>query len=304
MIALIIVLAVLLIIVGVILIVSLKKKAEIQQKNNKLDSDNRSLQSMNSILESHNKELKSEKDNLVAQLGAIPVTIKDEVVAHRVLEEKIAELKQKAEALQLDEQQRKEAIATLDALATQYKEQNTLLEDQHNHLLQSIRDARKIISDIENNEFGYKLAGVNDKDRNLILILEDIAEKYNFIADDIKLISWKRVWLPRIQSIVKECGADGVMGIYKITIKKGDDLFNYIGKATNIKDRWYNHLGKMCGKENTGNETLYKKVTVNDLVDDDVEIYFSILEIVTDKNLLDETEHKWIATLGDLNIKA
>ena len=105
------------------------------------------------------------------------------------------------------------------------KDENTKLESEHARLLQSIKDARKIISDIENNEFGYKLSGVNDKEKNLILILEEIADKYSFIAEDIRAISWKRVWLPRIQSIVKECNADGVMGIYKITIK---NIFHFI----------------------------------------------------------------------------
>ena len=62
--------------------------------------------------------------------------------------------------------------------------------------------------------------------------------------------------MPKLQDAGKNEGVAGP-GIYRLVLKENEDV-SYVGMATNIKDRWYQHAKKMLGIDAKGNEKLYK----------------------------------------------
>ena len=72
-------------------------------------------------------------------------------------------------------------------------------------------------------------------------------------------------------------------GIYRLVLKE-DETVCYVGQAVNIKDRWYEHIKKMIGADNKGNERVY------DYRPD--EFYWTVLE--EECNDLNSAERYWI----------
>ena len=155
-------------------------------------------------------------------------------------------------------------------------EKLALLKDTHSAAL---RESRGKDRDAE----GLKLDG---KGSRLVELIGRIEEDYPELRGDLEGIAWKKVWLPKMQELVKKVGAE-VSGIYKLTLKENEELV-YIGQAVNIKERRYQHAKKLLGVLNKGNEKLYG----GDWRPDD--FWWEILEVGSGKEWLDSHERYWI----------
>lgn len=114
-------------------------------------------------------------------------------------------------------------------------------------------------------------------------------------------IEWKRIWLPKLQDVVKLYDLSGACGIYKLTLKS-DESKVYIGQAVDIKARWYQHAKKMIGAEVSGNEKLYEMVKSPE------DVFWEVVERDVPQESLNEKEHYWIdfykSNVVGMNIKA
>lgn len=145
---------------------------------------------------------------------------------------------------------------------------------------------------------GREGISLDGKDKKLINLIDEIEDGYPELRGDLEGIAWKKVWLPKMQELVKRIGAE-VSGIYKLTLKKDEGLV-YVGQAVNVKERRYQHAKKLIGVVSKGNEKLYG----GDWKPDD--FWWEVLEIGEGKKWLDEHERYWIEyfdATGGLNKK-
>lgn len=127
-------------------------------------------------------------------------------------------------------------------------------------------------------------------EQRLIELIDEVVSMYPDLASDLNTIKWKKIWLPKVQGIVGQEKLDGKMGIYRLVLKE-DEGVCYVGQAVNIKERWYQHIRKMLGVDNKGNEKLYK-------YGDPGLFVWEVVEEVGDRGKLDERERYWIEFYG------
>lgn len=145
---------------------------------------------------------------------------------------------------------------------------------------------------------GREGINLDAKSRKLVELIEEIEESYPELRGDLEGIAWKKVWLPKMQDLVKRVGAE-VSGIYKLTLKEDEGLV-YIGQAVNVKERWYQHAKKLIGVMGKGGEKLYGGNWKPD------DFWWEVLETGEGKKWLDEHERYWIEyfdATGGLNKK-
>lgn len=111
---------------------------------------------------------------------------------------------------------------------------------------------------------------LNSKEQKLVELLRELSDLYPELRVDFANIEWKKIWMPQLQNL----GAiiDMQRGIYRLILKEGlrDPIkikdsegvekvlpVCYVGQATDIKDRWYQHVKKMIGVMPKGNEKVY-----------------------------------------------
>lgn len=115
-----------------------------------------------------------------------------------------------------------------------------------------------------------------------------------------KLIWSALVQRPTTEMIKRVTGGKAISGIYKITyIPTGEA---YIGKTTDIKTRWQNHIGTAIGLEKAASSTLHTHMARHGIQN----YTFEILEEV-EKDKLGEREKFYIelyGTVEQLNMKA
>ena len=147
---------------------------------------------------------------------------------------------------------------------------------------------RKRLAILNQEEIEDKLwdYSITPKEQELISILERIKNDYPELKLDISTIEWRKVWMPKVQDLSNSKGLER-KGIYRLVLKS-DPGVCYVGQATNIKDRWYQHIKKMVGVDFKGNEKLY-----NYRPED---FYWSVIEF--DPQNLNESEHYWIEYYG------
>lgn len=125
-------------------------------------------------------------------------------------------------------------------------------------------------------------------DKNLNDIVVKLQNDYPELRADFGAILWRKIWMPKIQSLVKLYGLDGKRGIYRIRcLVEGKENVCYIGQAQNIKERWYTHIKKMVGAEVCGNEKIYKTGLTPDCFE------WEVLQEVKEGRM-DEVERYWI----------
>lgn len=127
-------------------------------------------------------------------------------------------------------------------------------------------------------------------EQRLIELIDEVVAMYPDLASDLNTIKWKKIWLPKVQGIVGQEKLDGKMGIYRLVLKE-DEGVCYVGQAVNIKERWYQHIRKMLGVDNKGNEKLYK-------YGDPGLFVWEVVEEVKERGKLDERERYWIEFYG------
>lgn len=170
------------------------------------------------------------------------------------------------------------------------------LEQEKQNTLAAIADLQRQYKAVEQNKpLGEQLKYANPNEERLVELLNEIKLNYPALSQDLSKIEWSKVWLPKMQKMCKEIGADR-RGIYCISWEHEGQVDKYYGQAQNIKDRWYTHAKKFIGVEPAGNELLYNcGATIT-------ELWWDVInqnEIVDD---LDARESDYIP-LGSLNRK-
>lgn len=212
-------------------------KKEINQLNNFINKNNLSternkgLQEKNQLLVEQfekNKEKIVEEDNELDRKRKLADEMIDRRDAARLekesIEKEIEELRRQIDELKKEANDWKEI----------YRSQRSLEDENRARLV------------------------IGEREKKLIEQLREIKEMYPDLAVDLSKIEWSKVWLPKVQEMCGKLGLDGkISGIYKLVLIE-DNKKCYIGQATDIKDRWYQHIKKMVGADKRGNEKLYE----------------------------------------------
>ena len=151
-------------------------------------------------------------------------------------------------------------------------------------LMKEVNDAklinRQCLMSAEENKKGWFSFRVSEREQRLISTIAEISNLYPELKKELATIEWKKVWLPQVQSWSSSINT---RGIYRLVLKE-DGAVCYVGQAVNIKDRWYEHIKKMIGADNKGNERVY------DYRPD--EFYWTVVE--EECNDLNSAERYWI----------
>lgn len=94
---------------------------------------------------------------------------------------------------------------------------------------------------------------------------------------------------PGIERVIRNEGAAGVSGIYRIYRKEGEREISYVGQAVDIGERWKTHAKRAWGVDDTGRIVLYREMMRTGIE----EWKWEILEVVEDNALLSEREVYW-----------
>lgn len=137
---------------------------------------------------------------------------------------------------------------------------------------------------------------LSNNDKKVLSLINDIIMNYPSMSEDLRRIAWSKIWLPKMQEVAS--GANGVSGIYKLSVI-GSEACCYVGQATDIKTRWYNHAKKMVGIEKSGNERLYNKVNSPSAVRwEIIDVVPEDINKVDQGKWLNEHERYWIDFYG------
>lgn len=147
-----------------------------------------------------------------------------------------------------------EKLNCYQELETKTAELNRLIEDQkvlHKESMQ--RDAEENLVNAN-----QKVLSISPNERRIIELINEIVDLYPILKEDLLGIAWKKVWLPKMQDMVSSLGlmSESVAGIYRLSVVDNENI-NYVGQATDIKNRWYEHAKKMVGTDKKGTEKLY-----------------------------------------------
>ena len=169
------------------------------------------------------------------------------------------------------------------------------LQTELDRLTASVDDMKNVHSLAVDRLNEHKVKGgwepfLSPHEQRLVDLIDEVVAMYPDLASDLNIIKWKKIWLPKVQGIVGQEKLDGKMGIYRLVLKE-DEGVCYVGQAVNIKERWYQHIRKMLGVDNKGNEKLYK-------YSDPVLFVWEVVEEVKDRGKLDERERYWIEFYG------
>lgn len=232
---------------------------------------------------------------LETQVAAYNKQIEDlqETVVHR------------QEELKGFDQDREAAIQELNGLNKEYVDVQEMvknmmdirsdLQAELDQLTASVAEMKSVHSLVVDRLNEHKIKGgwepfLSPHEQRLIELIDEVVSMYPDLASDLNTIKWKKIWLPKVQGIVGQEKLDGKMGIYRLVLKE-DEGVCYIGQAVNIKERWYQHIRKMLGVDNRGNEKLYK-------YSDPGLFVWEVVEEVKDRGKLDERERYWIEFYG------
>lgn len=126
-------------------------------------------------------------------------------------------------------------------------------------LFAAIRDAEREKNAFEGEKslWGRRLEFKDNKEKHVVEIIRELKETYPELEEALGQVEWKKIWLPKMQKMCKEIGAER-SGIYVLRAEDANGrVYSYSGQAVNIKDRWYQHGRKMVGAAKKGNEELY-----------------------------------------------
>lgn len=162
----------------------------------------------------------------------------------------------------------------------------------------SINEAVLREKKIQEQENFYKV-NISQTDREDITILEEIRPRLKNRESLSKLI-WE-VFIQRAsQEMIKRVTNNkDISGIYKITYLKTGE--SYIGKTTNIKIRWTNHLKTAVGLEGAAHSTLHTRMEKDGFWN----YTFEILEEVPKEKLTEREKYyiKLYDTTSQLNMR-
>lgn len=124
------------------------------------------------------------------------------------------------------------------------------------------------------------------------LALEDIQELKEVMGklnqpEVLGKLIWKVYYEKAYTDLCGRLFDKPVMGIYMITNLKNEMC--YVGQAVNIQERWRQHIKRAIGAETPTQNKLYPAMSKFGVEN----FTFQVIEIVTDRSLLDEREDYW-----------
>lgn len=181
----------------------------------------------------------------------------------------------------LEEDFEKKKTAALEQLGDLY----LTIEDYENRQ-RAINEAIIREKEIQEQQDFYRVV-VTEKDQIDIQVLQDVIPRLNHREAISKLI-WDLYIRRPVQEMAKRVtNGRKISGIYKITyVKTGE---SYIGKTSNITERWTHHCKTVCGLDGAAHSTLHTHMEINGLWN----YTFEILEEV-ERDKLSEREAYYI----------
>lgn len=260
----------------------------------------------NEALKLISTQIKEEDEKLVLVRAHLNDTIIDQKA---IVDAEIAKYKvEKAHAT--DEQLMREYVQkaqgyddNMDRLYENYHKTEAVLLEQSTS---AQAELEKVKAELE--EFRIKRASINEA----IMREKELNEKQDFYrvclsnddVEDIELLKTmtgrlrhrelipKLIWdalvsRPTTEMIKRVTGGRDVCGIYRITYLPTQEA--YVGKTTDIKTRWKNHICTALGMEKAASSTLHTHMAAHGIQN----YTFEILEEVS-KDKLGEREKYWI----------
>jgi hypothetical protein len=287
------------------------KKNEYSQEIDKLNKQKGAL------VEEYNKEkirLTGEQDKLNEACNRLEKEIKEkqtfnssllkirEEELNRLIEEKKREReKLLEEQIKIETERRTEALNAefVQFMVGQEEIKQRLLEEtkEIQTELDDFRTQREAVNlailrekEIQEKEAFYKI-DISESDREDMMVLRGIAPQLKNREALNKLIYEVFVHRPLGEMIKRVTGGRAISGIYKVTYLKTGEA--YIGKTTDIKTRWQNHIKTACGLEGAARSTFHNRLEKDGLWN----YTFEILEEVP-KDKLSEREKFYIDMYG------
>ena len=124
-----------------------------------------------------------------------------------------------------------------------------------------------------------------------VQILQEVRQKLHFSESLNKLIYDVYVSKPVAEMVKRVLQGGAPSGIYKITRLKTGEI--YIGKSTNVKDRWIQHCKTVYGAGTIAHSILHTTMAKDGLE----QFTFELVEEVP-KEKLTEREKYWIMFYG------
>lgn len=262
-----------------------------------------------------NDEIKRVQDRTNIQIGQLNTTIQKNVQiiqSQKDQQKTIIEQGQQIIDQQLKQYETEEKIkidnALSDYIKEQEKEKQQIIDETNQLYLEVVeyRKKRDAINqaimrekEIQEKEDFYRVV-IDKSSQDDIEILKEIAPKLKNKHALNKLIYDVFIKLPAGEMIKRVLNGKEPSGIYRITyIPTGE---SYIGKSTNIKNRWTNHIKTACGLEGAASTSLHKKMELKGVWN----FTWELLEEVEKSNL--SAREKYYIDLYDtknngLNIK-
>ena len=294
----------------------LKKKFEQEEKelNQEIEASKRDFENQKKIQEERLNFEKEKLDNYKQNLNnLLKIEQENFDISVKSLNEKIAAEEQRLNSeLQNKKQLKLLQIETeLKEKEEKVKQENDILIQQMNYNLsiekQKVEDEIKIIQNNLNDyqkkqevigkeilrqrmlkeQTNFYRICLSQEQKDDIEILKSIIPKLNKHSNIDKLI-YEVYCSKEAQAMIKRVlNNEQPSGIYKITRLKTGEI--YIGKSTNIKERWLQHIKTACGCGTIAHSILHTTME-KDGIDN---FTFELLEKV-EKSKLSEREKYWI----------
>lgn len=294
----------------------IRKKFEQEEKelNQKIEASKRDFENQKKIQEERLNFEKEKLDNYKQNLNnLLKIEQENFDISVKSLNEKIAAEEQRLNSeLQNKKQLKLLQIETeLKEKEEKVKQENDILIQQMNYNLsiekQKVEDEIKIIQNNLNDyqkkqevigkeilrqrmlkeQTNFYRICLSQEQKDDIEILKSIIPKLNKHSNIDKLI-YEVYCSKEAQAMIKRVlNNEQPSGIYKITRLKTGEI--YIGKSTNIKERWLQHIKTACGCGTIAHSILHTTME-KDGIDN---FTFELLEKV-EKSKLSEREKYWI----------
>ena len=154
--------------------------------------------------------------------------------------------------------------------------------------LESMRKQHSIATKLIDYSQVGRILQHTEKDTALHRTLNTLKEQYPELRIAFSTVQWTHIWQTKFQAMTDDIQKRKVCGIYRIfTIDEGGNQRSYVGQAKDIRDRWSQHIKKMCGVLAADNQKFYSHV-------EPYNAHFEIIEECKESEF-DAKEHYWIS---------
>lgn len=196
-------------------------------------------------------------------------------------------LNEKANEIEVQFEQKKEELATVTAqLNEQFERDRAAVDDFHQKRL-AINEAMRREQELKNQTDFHRIC-INEQEQSDINLISSWKGQLHNKAAINKLI-WDIYIKNNLKDMQKRVlNGNSFGGIYKIT--RVDTGEAYIGRSSNILERWTNHLKTACGLEGAAPSAIHKAMAAHGIWN----FTFEVLEKVDDTSKLGEREKFYI----------